>query len=63
MENEAFLYPESALERAMEVRTWILKAASGEITWLRAADILDVDPRTMLRWRRRPQIRSRHAPS
>jgi transposase len=53
MENEAFLYPESALERAMEVRTWILKAASGEITWLRAADILDVDPRTMLRWRRR----------
>ena len=53
MKNGEYLYPESALERAMDVRTWILKAASGEITWLRAADILDIDPRTMLRWRHR----------
>jgi len=47
------LYGPSAVERAMKVQEVILRAMSGEITWLRAADIIGVDPRTMRRWRAR----------
>lgn len=47
------LYGPSAVERAMKVQEVILRAMSGEITWLRAADVIGVDPRTMRRWRAR----------
>jgi len=46
-------YPESAWERAMTVQEVVLKALSGEIHWLRAADILGLSPRTLRRWRER----------
>jgi len=45
------LYPSSALERALKVQQVILKAYSGEITWIQAAQILGVSARTMRRWK------------
>ena len=47
------LYGPSAVERAMRIQEVILRAMSGEITWLRAADVIGVDARTMRRWRAR----------
>ena len=41
----------SARERAMRVREVILKAMKGEYTWIQAADILGLSPRTLRRWR------------
>ena len=38
----------AAVERAMKV---ILRALSGALTWLQAADILGIDPRSLRRWR------------
>ena len=45
-------YAVGAVERAMKVQEVILRALSGEITWVQAADILGRSPRTMrrLRW-------------
>jgi len=40
-----------ARERAMRVREVILKAMKGEYTWIQAADILGLSPRTLRRWR------------
>ena len=40
-----------ARERAMRVREVILKAMQGEYTWIQAADILGLSPRTLRRWR------------
>ena len=45
------LFPPSALERAMKVKEVILRAISGEYTWLQAAEILGMSPRTLRRWR------------
>lgn len=45
------LYPPSAVERAMKVQEVILRAYSGEITWIQAAHILGVSARTMRRWK------------
>jgi len=45
------LYPSSAVERAMKVQEVILRACSGEITWIQAAGIIGVSPRTMRRWK------------
>jgi len=42
-----------ALERAMTVREVIAKAMSGEISWIRAAEIAGMTARSMRRWRRR----------
>lgn len=39
----------------MKVQEVILRAMSGQITWLDAAEIIGVSPRTMRRWRRRYQ--------
>jgi transposase len=46
-------YPPSAVERAMKVQEIILRALSGQLTWLQAADILGRSPRSLrrLRWR------------
>jgi len=51
METEG--YPSSAMERAMKVQEVILRAMAKKLTWLQAADILGVSPRTMrrLRWK------------
>jgi transposase len=39
-------------ERAMKAREVLVRAVSGELTWLQAADLLGVTPRTMRRRRR-----------
>lgn len=41
----------SARERAMRVREVILKTMKGDYTWIQAADILGLSPRTLRRWR------------
>jgi transposase len=46
-------YPEAAWERAMTVQEVMLRALSGEMHWFRAAEILDMSPRTLRRWRER----------
>jgi len=46
-------YPESALERAMKVQEVILRAMSGQILWLEAAEILGITDRQMRRWKKR----------
>ena len=66
----------AVVERAMKLQEIILRALSGSLTWLQAADILDLDPRTVRRWRarfeangalglydRRRQPSRRHAPA
>lgn len=40
-------------ERAMQAKEVILRAMSGELTWLQAADLMGWTPRTMRRWRKR----------
>ena len=47
------LYPAAALERAMKVQEVILRVLSGALTWLQAADILGIQPRSLRRWRAR----------
>src|SRR6266702_4050729 len=42
-----------AVERAMKVRDVIARAVSHEYTWLQAAEIIGVTPRTMRRWKAR----------
>jgi len=44
------------MERAMKVQEVILRAMSGEITWIQAAVIIGCTARTMRRWRRRYQL-------
>ena len=46
-------YPEPALERAMKVQEVILRAISGQILWMEAAEILGITDRQMRRWKRR----------
>lgn len=46
-------YPVSALERAMKVQEVILRAISGKIHWIDAAEILGISDRQMRRWKRR----------
>jgi transposase len=43
------------MERAMQIQEVILRAISRQITWIQAADIIGVSPRTMRRWRQRYQ--------
>ena len=47
------LYPPVALERAMTIREVVLRAMSGEISWIQAAEIIGCAPRTVRRWRGR----------
>jgi transposase len=44
-------YPQPALERAMKVREVILRAISGQIHWIQAAEILGISDRQMRRWK------------
>ena len=46
-------YPRAAVVRTMKVQEVILRAYSKEISWIRAAEILGVSPRTMRRWKQR----------
>jgi transposase len=43
----------TAVERAMKRQEVILRALSGALTWLQAADILGIAPRSLRRWRAR----------
>src|SRR4030095_9622278 len=47
------LYPPVALERAMTIREVVLRAMSGEISWIQAAEIIGCTPRSVRRWRGR----------
>ena len=46
-------YAAAAAERAMRVQEVIVRALSGALTWLQAADILGMTPRSVRRWRAR----------
>ena len=50
-------YAQSESERVMKVQEVILRAMSGRISWLEAAEILRWSPRTLRRWRWRYQQR------
>jgi len=43
----------AAVERAMKRQEVIMRALSGALTWLQAADILGMEPRSLRRWRAR----------
>ncbi len=47
------VFAAAAVERAMKMQEVILRALSGALTWLQAADILGLDARSLRRWRRR----------
>ncbi|MFQ5792965.1 MAG: ISNCY family transposase [Acidobacteriota bacterium] len=47
------LYPARAMERAMKIQEVILRAMSKQISWLQAAEIIGISPRSMRRWKRR----------
>src|SRR5260370_28365644 len=47
------LYAAAVVERAMKMQEGILRVLSGALTWLQAADILDLDPRPLRRCRAR----------
>jgi transposase len=47
------LYLQAAVERAMKIQEVLCRALAGSLTWLQAADILGLDPRTVRRWRAR----------
>lgn len=47
------LYPPASVERAMKVQEVILRAISGEITWIRASEIVGISTRSMRRWKER----------
>jgi len=44
-------YPDGAWERVMKIQEVVLKALSGEIRWLQAAEILGMSARTIRRYR------------
>ncbi len=46
-------YLAAAVERAMKRQEVILRALSGALSWLQAADILGIHPRSLRRWRAR----------
>src|SRR5512140_1671750 len=47
------LYPPATLERALRIQEVILKAVSKQISWLAAAEIIGISPRSMRRWKAR----------
>jgi transposase len=50
------LYPAQAAERAMKVQEVILRAVSGQISWMQAAEILGIADRSLRRWRHRMEV-------
>jgi transposase len=53
--------PAAAVERAMKIQEVVMRALSGAITWLQAAEILGLDPRSVRRWRARYEAGGRVA--
>ena len=49
------LFASLAVERAMKVQEVILRALSGALTWIQAAEILGIHTRSLRRWRARYQ--------
>ena len=47
------LIPAAEVERMMKLQDVLLKAMAKRISWLSAAEIIGVTPRTMRRWRER----------
>jgi hypothetical protein len=45
------LYGPTAVERALKVHEVLLRALAGKITWIQAAAILKMHPRSVRRWR------------
>jgi AraC-like DNA-binding protein len=43
----------AAVERAMTYQQVIMRALAGSWTWLKAADVLGIHPRSLRRWRAR----------
>jgi transposase len=52
-EEAAMRYPPAARERAMTIRDVILRAMSGAISWMQAAEIIGCTDRRLRRWRHR----------
>jgi transposase len=52
-EEAAMRYPLEAQERAMTIRDVILRAMSGAISWMQAAEIIGCTDRSVRRWRYR----------
>ena len=50
-------FSRSAVERAMKIQEVMTRAMSGEYTWLQAAEILGMSPRSLLRWRGRYELK------
>ncbi|HLD78199.1 MAG TPA: helix-turn-helix domain-containing protein, partial [archaeon] len=46
-------YPHHATERAMKVQEVMLRAMSGQLHWIQAAEILGISDRSLRRWRER----------
>ena len=46
-------YPDAAVERAMKIQEVLLRAMSGQISWVQAAAIIGLSDRQMRRWRER----------
>ncbi len=48
-------FPAAAVERAMTYQQGIMRAVAGTWTWLKAADVLGIHPRSLRRWRARDE--------
>jgi transposase len=46
-------YRLTAVRRAMKIQEVILRAMSGELTWIRAAEVIGITARSMRRWKQR----------
>lgn len=46
-------YPTRTVERAMKIQEVIMRAISGQYTWMQAAEIIGISDRSMRRWRQR----------
>ena len=47
----AMSYAPGVVERAMKVQEVIVRALAGQLSWIQAADILQLSPRSVRRWR------------
>jgi hypothetical protein len=56
------LYVAATVERAMNVQQVLMQALSGKITWVQAAEILGLEPRSV-RCGFRPNVSSQIGPS
>jgi len=52
-----YAYSPKAMERAMKIQEVILRAMSGQILWIQAADIIGISARQMRRWKQRYEER------